>query len=134
MRWPPSGWDVAEGLCLDAGALIALERGDRRVVHLIERVHAAGGSVEVPAGVVAQVWRGARQARVARFLRADGVTVADLDGETAKAVGVMCGLTTGTDVVDGHVALHARRRGLSVVTSDLDDISAFDPTLTIVVV
>lgn len=125
---------MAEGLCLDAGALTALERGDRRVVHLLERVHAAGGSLEVPAGVVAQVWRGARQARVARLLRTDGVTVVDLGGETAKAVGVMCELTAATDVVDGHVALHARRRGLSVVTSDPDDISAFDPTLTVIAI
>ena len=125
---------MTEGLCLDAGALIALERGDRRVVHLIERVHAAGGPLEVPAGVVAQVWRGARQARVARFLAADGVDVVDLDGETARAVGVMCGLTSCTDVVDAHVALHARRLGLGVVTSDPDDIAAFDPTLTIIAV
>ncbi len=120
-----------EGLCLDAGALIALERGDRRVVLLTERVLAAGGSVEIPAGVVAQVWRGARQARVARLLNSGSVRVANLDGETARAVGVICGLTGSTDVVDGHVALHARRRGLAVVTSDPDDIAAFDPTLTI---
>jgi len=125
---------VTEGLCLDAGALIALERRDRRVVHLIERVHAAGGSLEVTAGVVAQVWRGARQARVARFLGADGVNVVDLDGETARAVGVMCGLTSCSDVVDGHVALHARRLRLSVLTSDPDDIAALDPTLTILTV
>lgn len=123
---------MTDGLCLDAGALIGLERGDRRVVLLIERVHALGGSLDVPAGVVAQVWRGARQARVARFLRADHVRVIDLDAESAKAIGVMCGLTRRTDVVDGHVALHARRRGLSVLTSDPDDIVAFDPTLTII--
>lgn len=132
--WPPWGWGVAEGLCLDAGALIAVERGDRRVVHLLERVHAAGGSIDIPAGVVAQVWRGARQVRVARLLNADGVGVADLDGETARAVGVMCGLVGSTDVIDGHVALHARRRALAVVTSDPDDIAALDPTLTILAV
>ena len=123
-----------EGLCLDAGALIALERGDRRVVLLTERVLAAGGLVEIPAGVVAQVWRGARQVRVTRLLNSESVRVANLDGETARAVGVICGLTGSTDVVDGHVALHARRRGLAVVTSDPDDIAAFDPTLTIIAV
>ena len=77
---------MAEGLCLDAGALIALERGDRRVVHLFDRVHAAGGSLDVPAGVVAQVWRGARQARVARFLRADGVTVVMVEQNAYSAL------------------------------------------------
>lgn len=55
-------------------------------------------------------------------------------GVLAKAVGVMCGLTAGTDVVDGHVALHARRRGLGVVTSDPDDISAFDSALTVIAI
>ena len=125
---------MSGGLCLDAGALIALDRGQRRVVHLLERVHAAGGSLEIPAPVIAQVWRGGRQARLARFLRADGVVLVDLDAETARAVGVTCGLRGVADVVDGHVALHARRAGLAVLTSDPDDIAALDPSLTILTV
>ena len=71
---------------------------------------------------------------MARFLRADHVRTVALDAETARAVGVMCGLTQRTDVVDGHVALHARRQRLSVLTSDPEDIAAFDPTLTIIAV
>lgn len=122
------------GLCLDAGALIALDRGQRRVVHLLERAHAAGGSLEVPAPVIAQVWRGGRQARLARFLSADGVVLVDLDAATARAVGVACGLRGVADVVDGHVALHARRGGLAVLTSDPDDIAALDPSLPILTV
>jgi predicted nucleic acid-binding protein len=125
---------VTGGLCLDAGALIALDRGERRVVHLLERVHAAGGSLDIPAPVLAQVWRGGRQARLARFLRADGVALVDLDAETARAVGVMCGLCGVADIVDGHVALHARRGGLAVLTSDPDDIAALDTSLRIITV
>ncbi len=89
----------------------------------------------MPTPVVAQAWRdGARQARLARFLAASDVVVVDLDAHTARAIGVMCGLAGVSDVVAGHVALHARRRGLAVLTSDPDDIARLDETLTIVAV
>jgi hypothetical protein len=78
---------VTDGLCLDAGALIALDRGEARVLHLLDRARALGAALEIPAGVVAQVWRGGRQARLARFLAADGVLVVGLDAETARAIG-----------------------------------------------
>ena len=45
------------GLTLDAGALIALERGDRRVVALLREALDRRVRICVPAGVVAQVWR-----------------------------------------------------------------------------
>lgn len=124
---------VSQGCCLDAGALIGLDRGDRRVVALLGRTLAAGGALEVPTAVLAQVWRdGRHQARLARFIRARGVVLVDLDADSARAIGVMCGVTGIADVVDGHVALHARRRGLAVLTSDPDDISCLDPSLVIV--
>lgn len=121
------------GFCLDAGALIGLDRGDRRVVALLARTIAAGGALEIPTAVVAQVWRdGARQVRLARFLRATGVAMVDLDADSARAIGVMCGHAGVADVVDGHVALHARRRGLAVLTSDPGGIARLDPRLVIV--
>jgi predicted nucleic acid-binding protein len=124
---------VTRGFCLDAGALIALDRGQPRVVHLLDRVIAAGGAVDIPAPVIAQVWRdGSRQARLARLLGASDVVLVDLDAEMARAVGVLCGAVGVADVVDGHVALHARRRDLAVLTSDPDDIARLDPTLAIV--
>ena len=123
------------GFCLDAGALIALDRGQSRVVHLLDRVIAVGGAVEIPTPVIAQVWRdGSRQARLARLLGASDVVLVGLDAEMARAVGVLCGSVGVADVVDGHVALHARRRDLAVLTSDPDDIARLDPTLTIVAV
>ena len=126
---------MTRGFCLDAGALIALDRGQSRVVHLLDRVIAAGGAVEIPTPVIAQVWRdGSRQARLARLLGASDVVLVALDAEMARAVGVMCGAVGVADVVDGHVALHARRRDLAVLTSDPDDIARLDPTLTIVAV
>lgn len=124
---------MTRGFCLDAGALIALDRGQSRVVHLLDRVIAAGGTVEIPTPVIAQVWRdGSRQARLARLLGASDVVLVGLDAEMARAVGVLCGAVGATDVVDGHVALNARRHDLAVVTSDPEDIARLDPTLTIV--
>ena len=126
---------MTRGFCPDAGALIALDRGQARVVHLLDRVIAAGGAVEIPTPVIAQVWRdGSRQARLARLLGASDVVLVGLDAEMARAVGVLCGSVGVADVVDGHVALHARRRDLAVLTSDPDDIARLDPTLTIVAV
>ena len=81
------------------------------------------------------MWRGgSRQARLARLLGASDVVLVDLDAEMARAVGVLCGAVGVADVVDGHVALHARRRDLAVLTSDPDDIARLDPTLAIVTV
>ncbi|MGH3822955.1 MAG: hypothetical protein ACRDRA_09010 [Pseudonocardiaceae bacterium] len=43
------------GLTLDAGALIAVERGDRRVRVLLDETERAGWSIVVPVGPLAQV-------------------------------------------------------------------------------
>jgi hypothetical protein len=43
---------------LDAGALIAVERGDRETAAVIEVARQENQAVIVPAGVVGQVWRG----------------------------------------------------------------------------
>ena len=123
------------GLCLDTGALLAAERHDRRVLRLLELALESGATIDVPAGAVARAWRGGRgQVLLARILKADGVRCAELDLETARAVGELCAATGGTDIVDGHVALHALRFDLTVVTSDPDDIARFAPEVRLVAV
>jgi len=126
---------MSDGLCLDAGALIAFERLDPRVLRLLQRARDAGLSVEIPAPVVAQAWRGGpRQALLARLLASDGVETIPMDAVAARAVGELCAASSATDVVDGHVAWHAFRRRLAVVTSDPDDIAAFGLRLRIVAI
>lgn len=121
------------GLTLDSGALIAFERGDRQVVALLARCLAHEGSLVVPAGVVAQVWRdGRRQARVARLLGASQVEVEPLDDERARQAGQLCGVRGTTDVIDASVVLCAKRRAHSVLTSDPDDLSRLDPALVLI--
>ena len=56
-------------LVLDAGALIGIDRNDRRTAGLIELGRRSGATLVASAPVVGQAWRGsARQARLARLL------------------------------------------------------------------
>ncbi|WGX97070.1 hypothetical protein [Nocardioides sp. L-11A] len=123
------------GLTLDAGALIAVERGNLFVRRLIENALREDRPIHVVPGVLAQVWRGGpRQAELAALLGCDGVTLVGLDPETAKLLGLVVGATGHTDVTDVHVAVHARQRQHAVMTSDPEDIRAVDPSLSIIAV
>lgn len=121
------------GLTLDAGALIAVERNDRRVVTALRLAVDAGLRITVSAGVVGQVWRdGARQVRLARLLGAHAVTVETLDDSRARAAGQLCGIARTTDVIDAAVVLGARARGDRIFTSDPDDLRRLDPEVELV--
>ncbi|HJZ24924.1 MAG TPA: type II toxin-antitoxin system VapC family toxin [Streptosporangiaceae bacterium] len=123
---------MTTGVTLDTGALIALESGSRRMAVLVEEALASGSEVVIPAGVVAQAWRGgAAQARIARLLRASVTLVVALDQRQALRIGARCAATGVTDVIDISVALCARDRDHAVVTSDPGDIRAADPSLTV---
>ena len=65
---------TAAGVVLDTGALLALERGDKRMIALLHRALAQARAFRVPAGVVGQAWRNGRvQVILARFLRSEEV-------------------------------------------------------------
>jgi hypothetical protein len=120
------------GLTLDAGALIAIERGDRRMIALIQTMGAKGGCFRIPAGVVGQVWRNPeRQVLLARFLRLRNVSVRHLDDQLARACGVLCAAARTRDVIDASVVITAREHRDAIVTSDPDDIRRLDRTVSI---
>lgn len=120
-------------LVLDAGALIAIERGDRDIAAVIEVARQERRIVVVPAGVVGQVWRGgARQVRLARLLNARDVLVEPLTDAGARAAGVLCGMAGVTDVIDASVVLTARRHDATVISSDRADLEVLDPTIPVV--
>ena len=129
-----SDWtDLVPGVTLDTGALVAIERGDSRLQALLDEAGAAGAEIAVPAGVVAQAWRGSqRQARLARFLALSTVATVVLDEPEARATGVLCGRTGTSDVVDASIVICARARDHAVVTGDPDDLAALDPRLRLV--
>lgn len=111
------------GVTYDSGALIAAERGERRMWArhmdlLLKRVIPI-----VPATVVAQSWRGGRhQALLARLL--SGCDIEVLDEARARAVGSLAAKAAAADVVDASVVEGALRRSDLVVTSDRADLVA----------
>jgi len=113
-------------LVLDAGALIALDRNDRRTWALLRVAADDNETIQVPAGVIGQAWRdGARQVLLVRALRhCDEVP---LDGTAARAAGLLCGLTGTADVIDATVAVAAaalsRVDQAVIVTSDPHDLT-----------
>lgn len=120
------------GTTLDSGALIALESGSRRMAVLVEEALASGAELAIPAGVVAQAWRGgAGQARIARLLRASVTSIVVLDRRQALRIGARCAATGVTDVIDVSVALCAQDRAHAVITSDPRGIRAADSSLTL---
>lgn len=108
-------------IVLDAGALIAIDREDRRVIGSIRLAQRAGTDLVTTAPVVGQAWRnGARQARLARALTSIDIRNVDLDD--AKAAGVLLARSGTSDVVDALVAL-LTQPGDQVYTSDPDDLA-----------
>lgn len=121
------------GVTLDAGPLIALDRGDRRVALLLARAHETGDLVVVPGTALAQAMRDpARQARLSRLLRQPRTAVIALGRQDAIQVGQLLSASGTSDISDAHVILCARRAATRVVTSDPDDLHALDPTLDLV--
>jgi predicted nucleic acid-binding protein len=126
---------MTRGVTLDAGALIAIDRDDRRVVALLVRAQETSARVTIPAPALAQAVRNpARQARLARLVRQPATDVVALDRADATGVGRLLSSSGTADVVDAHVVLCARRTGQAVATSDPDDLHHLDPTLTLVTV
>ena len=116
------------GVTLDAGALIALDRNDRRIIALLARATEIAAPVTIPATALAQAIRHpARQARLARLIRQPTTQLVALDGPDATLVGILLAATRTTDIADAHVVICARRVGQPIVTSDPRDLSRLDP-------
>lgn len=108
-------------LVLDAGAFIAVERDDRRVMALLAREQRAGRTPVTHGGVVGQVWRGdAKQARVGRLLA--GVFVVPVDEELGRAAGALLARAGASDVIDAALVL-LTSEGDEILTSDPDDLA-----------
>lgn len=107
-------------LVLDAGAFVAIERGNRDMVALLKRELLAGRPPVTHGGVVGQVWRGsAKQAVLARALKA--VSIAPLDDALGRRAGALLATAKASDVVDAALVLLAAD-GDTLLTSDPDDI------------
>lgn len=107
-------------LILDTGALIAIDRGDRRLGAMLheaarDRVDAVTSCV-----CVAEAWRHpTRQARLTRALA--GIIEHPLDPDAARACGRLIARARTREIADSAVTLLARDDDL-VLTSDAGDI------------
>ena len=110
-------------IVLDAGGLLAVERGDRQVIALIKRERQLDRAPLTHGGVIGQVWRGGqgRQANLARLL--PGVEVVALDDALGRRAGVLLGVAGKADVIDAAV-VSLCRDGDEILTSDPVDLQA----------
>ncbi|MBO0810207.1 MAG: type II toxin-antitoxin system VapC family toxin [Actinobacteria bacterium] len=124
------------GLTLDTGALLALDHPAKALIMQarLDEARRRGGVICIPADVVAQAWRGSRQARLARLLKSRDLDIAVMTLSVARSIGLMCAASGHSDVIDVHVVLCARQRRHAIVTSDPQDISRIDPAVPRVVV
>lgn len=108
-------------LVLDAGALIAIDRGDPGVWSQVERAIRSRNPVRTNAMAIAQAWRDSRgrQARLAGILR--GVDVEPITREDGFRAGQLLGATRTKDAIDASVALLAGP-GDRILTSDEADL------------
>jgi predicted nucleic acid-binding protein len=118
------------GITLDAGALIALDRDDRRVVALLARAAQTNAGVTIPATALAQaIRRPERQVRLARLIRQPDTDVVALGRVDATHVGRLLAASRTRDITDAHVVVCARRAGQQIATSDPEDLRRLDPDI-----
>jgi predicted nucleic acid-binding protein len=105
----------------DAGALVAADRGDRKLWAEFAIAVAERRPVVIPSPVLTQAWRGWRtQARLAKLL--GGCRVLPPEESVAKQAGELLGLSKTTDAVDAIVVATAIALRAAIVTSDVSDV------------
>jgi hypothetical protein len=109
-------------LVLDAGALLAVDRGDRAMIARLQVAQRAGLELRSNAMVVAQVWRDrrGRQASLARLLQA--VDVRAVQPGDGRDAGMLLADAGTADAIDATVVLLAAP-GDRILTSDPGDLA-----------
>jgi predicted nucleic acid-binding protein len=109
-------------LVLDAGAFVAIDRGDRSMVARLRVAQRHELELRTSAIVVGQVWRDptGRQAELARLLRA--VDVRPVDQQLGREAGILVGRAGTSDPIDATVIL-LTDDGDRILTSDPSDIA-----------
>jgi hypothetical protein len=108
-------------LLLDAGAFVAVERGDRAMVARLRVAERGGIELRSNGAIVAQVWRDptGRQAVLGRLLRS--VDVRPVDLALGKDAGILAGRAGRGDPV-GATLVALAGTGDRIATSNRDDI------------
>lgn len=110
-------------ITLDAGALIAVEKGKASMRAVLLAAKKRGAAIFVPSVVVAEVWRGgSRSAHVARVLQ--GCVIEPLFDARAREAGEALARVRSGTTIDAIVVATAASRQTPVVTSDPHDLEA----------
>jgi len=109
-------------LILDAGALSAVDRGERAMMARLRVAQQRGLELRSNAMVVAQVWRDrrGRQVNLARVLRA--VDVRSVSHSEGREAGALLSEAGTTDPIDATVVLLAAP-GDRILTSNPEDLT-----------
>jgi hypothetical protein len=109
-------------LVLDAGAFVAVDRGDRAMLARLRVAHRAALELRSTGVVISQVWRdpSGRQANLARLLKS--VDVKAVDQRLGREAGVLLGRAGTADAVDASIVAISRT-GDRILTTDAGDIA-----------
>jgi hypothetical protein len=98
--------------------LVALERRHAGALALLRACRLSRASITIPAGVVAEWWRGSHRALL------EGGNVEALTPELAEHAGELLASTGGSNAIDASVVASAALRGDLVITGDEHDLRA----------
>jgi predicted nucleic acid-binding protein len=119
-----AGDQTSQRLILDAGAVIALARGDQRARAFLARALELKAPVEIPVVVVAETVRGGpRDAPVNRILEAIGTVPAAREVHGRIAGQLLAGARSRATVDALVVAQAVEAGGAHVLTGDREDLS-----------
>lgn len=110
---------MTRGITFDTGALIALERRQKRMRSIVTEATLQGLTITIPAPVLTEWWRkpSAAQTNILRAFEVEPLTerLAKLAGEAIESV-------AHATPIDAIVMASAASRGDIVFTSDFDDL------------
>lgn len=108
-------------LVLDAGAFVAVDRGDRAMVARLRMAQQAGLELRSTGVVITQVWRDSagHQANLARLLKS--VAIHAVDERLGKEAGLLLDRAATNDAVDASVVA-VSATGDRILTGDAGDI------------
>jgi predicted nucleic acid-binding protein len=119
---------ATRGVTFDAGVLIALERHHAGALALLRACRMSRASITIPAGVVAEWWRGTHRALL------ESGSVEPLSPELAERAGELLAEAKGSNTIDATVVASAAQRGDVIATGDADDLRLLAASLRNVIV
>jgi hypothetical protein len=108
---------ATRGVTFDTGMLVALERRKSGALALLKACMLSHARIVIPAGVVAEWWRGTHRALL------DCGAIEPLSPQLGLRAGELLALTGGSNAIDAAVVASAAQRGDWIATGDVTDLA-----------